>query len=356
VVMCESTRTRTRITQFDGLRAVAVTAVFLHHAFHAKLLWMGVDVFFVLSGFLITGILLNSKEETSFTRYIGTFYERRARRILPAYSVLLVITAALFGAAFLSHWYLYLGAMNFIQPFKIDSPATLQPLWSLAVEEQFYLVWPLAVYYLSRKSLLKCAAGIVLLAPVLRYACTPFFPTPWAVYMLLPFRMDCLAAGALFALLKDRIMPVNKGYGWLGSIPILAAIGYLVLLEKQGYSKSGNTPFGNLAIYETTLLISAVVVWMVLVGVGKGLLSSRVLVWLGTISLSLYLIHTTCLYLAPHSVTLAAASAIVYASCMWLAVERRILSRSSKARRVLNLREAVGAVAGEPQLHTGSLD
>ena len=89
-----------RIPQLDGVRALAITSVFIHHAFNIKLLWMGVDLFFVLSGFLITGILLKSRKK-SFGRYIGAFYERRARRILPPYLVVMVITTA-----FLDTWWM----------------------------------------------------------------------------------------------------------------------------------------------------------------------------------------------------------------------------------------------------------
>ena len=107
-----------RITQLDGLRAIAIAAVFIHHAFEVKLLWMGVDLFFVLSGFLITGILFNQKNR-AFGKYIGGFYQRRAKRILPAYVVVLIITAIIFGIGWLRYWYLYIGAMNFMVPFML---------------------------------------------------------------------------------------------------------------------------------------------------------------------------------------------------------------------------------------------
>jgi peptidoglycan/LPS O-acetylase OafA/YrhL len=321
-----------RITQFDGLRAIAIVAVFLHHAYHAKMLWMGVDLFFVLSGFLITGILVKQKETLSLGAYIGRFYARRGKRILPAYCASLVVTAIVFGIGWLSHWYLYLGAMNFIQPFKIDSPTTLQPLWSLAVEEQFYLAWPFAVYFLSRRQLVWLSAGLIVAAPILRYVCTPLFPTPWAVYTLLPFRMDCLAAGALLLLMKDKLAPARPWYGWLGAVPVSMGLLYLIVLGKQGYSKGGNAPYGNFAIYEATLLISVFVFWMAWVGIGKRILSSWPLVWLGTISLSLYLIHPTLLYVTPfRSVILAAVLSIAYASIMWIAVESPILHGSFRA-------------------------
>ena len=87
-----------RIEQLDGIRTVAIAAVFIHHTLHVKLLWMGVDLFFILSGFLITGILIGNKSQ-SIGRYFGHFYERRARRILPPYALLLVVTSVIFGLA-----------------------------------------------------------------------------------------------------------------------------------------------------------------------------------------------------------------------------------------------------------------
>ena len=170
---------QSRLLQLDGVRALAIAAVFLHHAFHIKLLWMGVDLFFVLSGFLITGILYGSKAG-KFGSYIGHFYERRVRRILPPYLVVLGISALLFGVWWLRYWYFYIGAMNFLHPLNLPNLETL-PLWSLAVEEQFYVFWPFAVFYLSRKRLIQFSLFIIVLTPILRYVCTPLFVKHWAI-------------------------------------------------------------------------------------------------------------------------------------------------------------------------------
>ena len=87
----------------DGIRTVAITAVFIHHTLHVKLLWMGVDLFFIVSGFLITGILINNKSQ-SLRQYFGHFYERRASHILPPYLQLLIITSLFYGMAWARHW------------------------------------------------------------------------------------------------------------------------------------------------------------------------------------------------------------------------------------------------------------
>src|ERR1700721_1022099 len=116
------------------------------------MLWVGVDLFFILSGFLITGILINAKSR-SLGSYFGPFYERRARRILPPYLLLLLVSSLLFGIGWARHWYLYIFLMNMLAPFGVDHLRSLNVLWSLAVEEQFYLFWPFVVYMLPEEGI-----------------------------------------------------------------------------------------------------------------------------------------------------------------------------------------------------------
>ena len=165
---------------------------------------MGVDLFFVLSGFLITGILFNQKNR-QFGQYIRHFYSRRARRIFPAYVAALIVSGILFGFSFLRQWYMLFGLMNFQVMTTLPGGPTELPLWSLAVEEQFYFVWPLIIFVLGRSRLISCTAILVLLPPPLRYVCTLLFADHLPIYHLLPFRMDTLAAGALIALLWPEI-------------------------------------------------------------------------------------------------------------------------------------------------------
>ncbi len=183
-----------RIRQLDGLRALAIVSVFLHHALHVKLLWMGVDLFFVLSGFLITGVLTDAKRY-SLAGFFGHFYSRRVRRILAPYLLMLFLASFIFGTAWLKHWYLYILLTNLLLPLGIPHPTAFDPLWSLAVEEQFYLVWPFAVYFLSTRRLRQLCIALIVLAPILRGAF--LFQRHWPIYTLTPFRMDLLAAGGL---------------------------------------------------------------------------------------------------------------------------------------------------------------
>ncbi len=267
-------RQQRRLSQLDGVRALAIVSVFLHHAFHVRLLWMGVDLFFVLSGFLITSILYGSKGGR-FRDYIGHFYGRRVRRIIPPYVIVLVISGIVFGVGWFKYWYFYIGAMNFLAPLHLPNLSTL-PLWSLAVEEQFYLFWPFAVFYLDRKRLVQLTVFLMVLTPVLRYACTPLFAKHWAIYMLLPFRMDTLAAGAFFALtwpqVRERV-GASRRLRWAicgcGLLAMTAALITLELLSRRGVTTYGNTALGNSLIYEMALILVSAVFLLALIGIGE---------------------------------------------------------------------------------------
>jgi peptidoglycan/LPS O-acetylase OafA/YrhL len=90
--------------------------------------------------------------------------------------------------------------MNWIVAYWIPHPDSLGILWSLAVEEQFYLLWPFAIYWLSERGIAALSCGLIVLAPVLRWIFTPILGSPWPIYALTPFRMDLLAMGALLAI------------------------------------------------------------------------------------------------------------------------------------------------------------
>src|SRR5581483_6988074 len=174
----------THMAALDGLRGVAILAVMLFHqslvvgdsaldravAFWTYSGWDGVDLFFVLSGFLITGILFDSRSSPG-SRYFRTFYSRRVLRILPLY-----YGVALFTLVILAHIPNYKSAnlarisgaevwyWVYLQNWSIGAAGLfrngiLDVTWSLAIEEQFYLVWPIAVLLLSRRALMKLCVG-----------------------------------------------------------------------------------------------------------------------------------------------------------------------------------------------------
>lgn len=215
------------VPALDGLRGAAIALVLLCHFGNAwpgagtldvllregtGLGWIGVDLFFVLSGFLITGILADTvparpgggARETS--RWVGAFLARRALRIFPLYYVALAAFVALGPAAGLvdvwtlrarGWWYaVYLG--NWAYPAQQGIPA-LAHFWSLAVEEQFYVVWPLVVLVARGRRLAAVAAALVVAAPFVRVAIVASGWPVGSAYRVTPGRVDALAMGALLA-------------------------------------------------------------------------------------------------------------------------------------------------------------
>jgi peptidoglycan/LPS O-acetylase OafA/YrhL len=197
--------------ELDTVRGIAVLGVVLLHAFNWQYAglsfgpwarrfmattqpgWMGVNLFFVLSGFLITGILLDSKGKPYFYQ---RFYTRRVLRILPAYYLLLILLLLLrtSSAAFVGLSFVYLANMTHFFGVACD----YGPLWSLAVEEHFYILWPTVVRNLTARGLTLISTSIVTLIPLLRatsFALGYRAGLDWYSW----FVADGLAAGSLLA-------------------------------------------------------------------------------------------------------------------------------------------------------------
>jgi len=222
---------KTRFPALDGIRALAVLMVFADHfgggAHGGRVLqlvnsirsrgWIGVDVFFVLSGFLITGILYDTRQDTKF---FVRFFARRSVRIFPVFylvvGVLLLLTPIFHYEWRLGHlWFLvYLGNFAANRDFTLyEVMSANQPtakvflghFWSLCVEEQFYVLWPLVVWAVrDRVRLLWTAGGISVLALGLRIGMEmrfSLFTSELWIERTLPFRMDSLLIGAMLALL-----------------------------------------------------------------------------------------------------------------------------------------------------------
>ena len=326
-----------RIPQLDGLRACAILAVFLHHALGVRMLWMGVDVFFVLSGFLITGILLDMRQ-ASFKGYIKQFYDRRVRRILPPYFLFLAVASALFGTYWARHWYLYLGLTNYVFFFRDGFFGPTDSLWSLGVEEQFYLVWPLVVFYFREKMLPFVLVGLLIAAPVFRGVTTVVGQSwteqlHWVVYMATPMRMDCMAMGALLTFAWRRYSEAIKTYGWLGlGLAAVMPVLMVALSHLGGWSTSDGTIRGNVGTYEISLIAATGVFLWALGGRFTGLLTTRPMLYLGKISYTFYLIHMALIILAQkyiHQTLVSSAVAFVgsvgYAAVSWHYFEKPIL-------------------------------
>lgn len=225
------------LPSLDGFRGVAIVLVMISHFIGAggtidksnaifRLLhggFVGVDMFFVLSGFLITGILLDAPKDCP--NYFRVFYLRRAVRIFPLYYAVLIGVFLTCQAGPDSPWWYWLFASNLGATAKgnwLTSPegVNLSHLWSLAVEEQFYLLWPFLVRFLSRKTLERICLACLILAPAVHYA-LHFSGNPVGAYLFTPTRFNTLAAGAWLALvLRDPA----RWQRWLKLAPRAIAI------------------------------------------------------------------------------------------------------------------------------------
>lgn len=346
-----------RIPQLDGLRAFAILSVFAHHALNVPLLWMGVDLFFVLSGFLITGILLSRKE--SRQPYFSHFYARRARRILPPYILLLAISSCVFGIAWVKYWYWYAFFATNIAGALHQGHQSLQPLWSLAVEEQFYLVWPIVILLVSERALVRMAIAVIFVAPLLRALATPLFSTHLPIYFLTPFRMDLLGAGALLAIAWKHAPQLFLRFRSYAVGLILITLSALVWLSRYPqFRTNSNTVIANTFLYSIILILVTSILAVALSGTG---LSCRIMTWsplryLGRISYSMYLIYLSAIIVFRQITTNRAevflgslAFAILYATVTWYGFEKRLLNpRKNKSRA--SLAKAASATAGSLSL------
>ncbi|HEV3048908.1 MAG TPA: acyltransferase, partial [Longimicrobium sp.] len=323
------------IPALDGLRGCAVLGVLLLHFTSAmgapagaparlvkqafSLGWTGVDLFFVLSGFLITGILADARETPHRFR---TFYARRALRILPlyyAFIVLLFVVPPLVGvraytisfADQLPYW-LYL--QNF-RPLNGPARELAAHLWSLAIEEQFYLVWPLLIFTLSRTAALRVCALCVAGAVAFRVAGAFTVDDLRSLYFLTPGRIDGLALGGMIAL----VMRGDGGPQRLRRMAPAALTVSAAAVAGAALHPSGFDPGG---VYMVTVGYTALACFFgaVLVLALDGgrsilprLLSTPVLRFFGRYSYGLYVVHLPLIVLG----RLAGISPDAFAGTRW---------------------------------------
>jgi peptidoglycan/LPS O-acetylase OafA/YrhL len=362
----------------DILRGGAVLSVFFFHAFRSlddgvtfthgtRVLqwitvggWAGVNLFFVLSGFLITGILLDTRQRPN---YWSSFYVRRVLRILPVYVVVLLLAKAYLHL----HWMYVVVCVAYAAHLANYFPGigpSYGPLWSLAVEEQFYLVWPLMVRRLTRRGLTILSCGIILVCPVLRGLAPAKFP--WLGDMSTTWQAaDSLAWGALVAIfLRSR----QATLGRVKSVCALLAFAGIVLVGALAgsHSFSKKTVAGVALQSDAIFLFCTAFLLLALMFGGK----REVLRWsapvrfFGYISYGFYLLHVMLLFAfmdvfkffeGPLTVVtarfLVARCAVVLVGCAALS----FLSRRYFEERFLLLKErlvpyeaATGAARGSP--------
>jgi peptidoglycan/LPS O-acetylase OafA/YrhL len=306
----------TYIKTLDGLRAMAILLVMGHHFFSQPIpgylpdgpalwfkglmsfAWSGVDLFFMLSGFLIGRILLIQKGSAHF---FSAFYLRRAFRILPPYFLLLAgfglfiklggytMSSWLFEAAF--PWYSY---CLFIQNFWMASAGHfganwLAPTWSLAVEEQFYLLLPLAIYFMPMRRMPWLLVSGIVVAIVYR-----FMVSDMAAYVLLPARLDALFVGVLLAWVYLR---GGLASGKIHSRRVLWAA-LLLLLLLYTYIALTGASLGNAWLHTLlTLFYGCLMVFAIANANNQRVnryLANKVVRFIARISYSLYIWHQVC--------------------------------------------------------------
>ena len=308
------------VVPLDGLRGLAVLMVMFGHFWlkqqpvgalqewtytFVQNGWVGVDLFFVLSGFLITGILLEAKGST---HYFRNFYARRILRIFPLYWGFLFVYFVILprvvsiapGSPFatvpgIQPWFwLYASNMLSLVPGAIIPPG-LNHFWSLAVEEQFYLIWPAIVFALSMKTLERTCIALVVAALAFRLflLTTPFHHT--GGYVLLPARIDTLAIGAWLAIIARDAARRDIVERWAPRAFVVALVALVIAnlpdVRMFGYGVSMQTVgFPLLAVIAASLIS---------IGTGKAeknarirsFFSSRMLVTAGKYSYAMYVFH-----------------------------------------------------------------
>jgi peptidoglycan/LPS O-acetylase OafA/YrhL len=312
----------------DGLRAIAFLMVFSLHYYTLPWGWAGVNIFFVLSGFLITGILFDSRDDPHRAR---NFYIRRTLRIFPLYYGIflgLLLLCPIFHWRWTTAWLawpLYVGNfLRFVSPKFVVQGSTLKSaanaldsnllpnthlylghFWSLCVEEQFYLFWPWVVFWLrSRRALLWVCGTAVIVVPLLRVLAQNTAPA-WTLksdllYRVTPFQLDSFLLGGLIALLwrgahREQLLTLGRVVAVLTTI---AAIAYLALTIHPSafpnWCAGYIYPVWRLTWGLTFInVFAAAIILCCLRAKGwiAAILSLRPLRWLGRISYGAYIFH-----------------------------------------------------------------
>ena len=285
------------VPELDGLRGLAVLAVVLYHC-HTRLVgtwiygpllwgWAGVNLFFALSGFLITSILIEARDKPDYFR---NFYARRALRIWPVYFLLLIVCYTVpewfLGdtLAHQAHWKTLVAYALFIQNLRhTQLPGTLGPTWSLAIEEQYYLVWaPIVRFCRGRLNWLLPVILILMVAasPVFRLSHAHWLNTTHTL-----IHLDGIAMGSLLALGLYSLRIARRTWLWIG---LAAAV--------LGFVAAG-TIFGGTSFLDTGLSLGfAGIVLLAVAGTGArnplaGVLRRGPLAYYGKISYGLYMTH-----------------------------------------------------------------
>lgn len=289
-----------RIPQLDAVRGIAILVVMAHNislkypVLHSEKWtrdgWMGVDLFFALSGLLITGSLLDTKESAS---YFKNFYVRRCLRIWPLYYALIffmfVLVRFLSPSEFQevvrtsSPWWAFpLFLQNFLLPISTNAAGPLAVTWSLAIEEQFYLFWAPVVRFCSSTNLLRAAIAEMCVSPALRYYLSLRHVN---LYTNVFCRLDGLMAGVILAIMlrsRDFIPAKLLSRAWV----LFASAGLLAFVAESLDARW--------IVFTFTALASGSFIFVSLFSPQRwvrAVMGNRFLIYSGIISYGLYLLH-----------------------------------------------------------------
>jgi len=307
----------------DGLRGIAVTLVVLFHYGYCFPGWVGVQLFFVLSGFLITRGLVDTRDRNA-GQYFGRFYWRRTLRIFPLnYLAIAVAAVAYLGwkvpARFDASWpWLVTYTTNFLRMTAADVSECFIHFWSLAVEEQFYLVWPAVVYWVAPRHFRSLVLALIALGPVLRAALAVGL-SRWgyadallgqAIYVNPLSSLDAFATGALLVVAPEWLRSVRRRT-LLASLLVAGIVGvaHVLVMHRQGgvfWPAFGYDMYlmrNHAYVWGYTLLnlvCGVAVAYCVVSPEAKPLLEHPWLRYLGRISYGIYVIHFPLLVLKNH--------------------------------------------------------
>ncbi len=370
-----------KLPELDGIRGMAILLIIVMHfstyepkhisaanvgfLFFTRIGWTGVDLFFVLSGFLITRILLSTKHST---HYFKSFYIRRALRILPIYYLavflffdcLLPLThmtsppllASVLGpnppGGLEQLWY-WFHVSNWQSAWGPYAYSPIGHFWSLAIEEQFYFVWPLVVLLCSESSLMSVCTVLIFVSAGLRYL--PVFQAIQVthteyIYRLTPFRVEPLLFGAILAIAEAKRLLRDTARLWG---PLLFTIGCIgvagaVFLAKS--ARNNSVPMSTFGFSAISITCFSVVLYGIRntgsARLGSRILRSSLLTQCGKYSYAMYIFNTPLHYLVSRtlfrfvpysdgavastfSVLLGIGLSYAAARCSWVLIEQRFL-------------------------------
>lgn len=307
---------RTYLPSLEGVRGYAFIVVFLVHyspfyssVFHVRhwwnllsltmdIGWIAVPVFFVMSGYLIGGILYDTRDREGFFR---VFYYRRILRVFPIYYITLLAVACLDTIHYrvsldYTYWLHFLYIQNLLPGYSGDTGALpscqISHFWSLAVEEQFYLVWPLVVWFCpNRRILLRVTILLISFCVIVRFTAVWIGMSPDRSFVATPTRVDAILLGVVLALIRhDRIYKLIEPFAKYVAIAGICIM--FILAAKPTFE----VMFPNLSTATEISLVNLIAMAIIVAAIEKESFLRRIcslswVCWLGSLSYGLYVFH-----------------------------------------------------------------